>query len=258
MRCNFEVESICQATNWIKHEKTSIESIDSGGSNFTQEDVTELEVKNIRWYSIPNKIGEFFPNIDVFSIVSANLRSIEKENFMKLTLISELKLSDNEISKFNENTFEDLVNLRKLHLGNNSLVYVYEKSFSSMLSLTNIYLHYNLIEFLPKYLFRHNLKLRIIRLDHNKIVFIDERMFDYLNFVKHLDLQKNVCIDAIKAKELQTDLKEKISAKCDSDDYVFKKITDCKQILAKCKSSRGKKSVLDVKVFRIVFGDWRF
>ena len=73
---------------------------------------------------IPQKIGEFFPNLIAIWFNDCKFKEVEADDFVNMTNLVELDLAYNQLEFVHEKAFGNLKNLQILYLSNNRIIYV--------------------------------------------------------------------------------------------------------------------------------------
>lgn len=145
---------------------------------------------------LPQKIGQFFPNLVFFGVVKSNVKLLKRDNFNLMEMVKTLDLRRNLIAKLPDDVFFEMRGLRKIDLSGNLIKTLPNSAFTSSLHLMRFIANENMFELFDFEIFRQNLKLYEIHLWKNKIKAI---RFDGKKFNKlaSIDLRGNICIDEI-------------------------------------------------------------
>ena len=129
-----------------------------------------------------------------------------------------MRLSENFIKKIENQALSHLENLERFYIGRNSMSDKVFYSFELPANLLTIMLDHNSIETLNEKTFINLTRLQTINFWNNKLNHVSPKAFANLNFLKVLDLRKNVCINNIwEGKDLmaiQKQLSFSICHKC--------------------------------------------
>ena len=181
---------------------------------------------------IPNQVFRKFPNLEFLSVNGVGLRT-----FPELPHAMELKTilaNNNQISKFDANTFEyaknlmilsfrknqistidaktfiNLSHLEDLYLSDNKIAALHMNTFSPLISLQILSLSGNQLQSIDLELFQSNRQLREILLYDNKLKAIHPQSFSNMDNLFNLELHGNECID-IDFRIDEEDFQEKIN-----------------------------------------------
>lgn len=170
---------------------------------------------------LPDKVGDFFPNLQYFGVVRSSLEFIRRSNFYRMDMLKSLDLRQNKFSAIPDDAFIDLVSLRKIDLSGNLLKIIQSIVFTSMNDLSKFIANENLIDTFDSDTFRNNAKLTEIHLWRNKIKTIE---IDVKRFKKLIifDVRENVCVNSMfyLYPDVQTyvGMLREIGEKCSSTD----------------------------------------
>lgn len=157
---------------------------------------TKLLILDSNIRQLPNKISQFFPNLNTFGVVNSNLLFVKRGNFVSMETVKQLDLCRNKISTLPSDAFKDLKALRMIDLTGNEIKVLPSSAFTTLLYLMKFIINDNKIELFDFDIFRNNLRLSQIHLWGNKIKAIrfDAEKFSRLSI---MDLRGNVCINEI-------------------------------------------------------------
>ena len=108
-----------------------------------------------------------------------------------LLLLLLLLSTDNRLSTFPPDLFEDLSSLFELHLSKNGLRQIPAGGFAALTSLRSLWLTHNRLTTVPAKSFDTLRTLRILYLNENDLVSIPHGAFDSLCAVEHIYLSGN-------------------------------------------------------------------
>lgn len=86
-------------------------------------------------------------------------------------------------------------NIKSVYIWHSGLKEIHQSDLQPLFNLVVLDLWENELTTIPKGLFDHNFYLKHISFTDNKITFIDSNVFNNLNSLTNLLLDKNVCID---------------------------------------------------------------
>ena len=166
---------------------------------------------------IPNQVYRKFPNLEYLSVNSVGLRT-----FPELPHATELKVilaNNNQITKFDANTFEyarglmilsfrknqittidaktfvNLNNLEELYLSDNKIAALHMNTFGPLISLQILTMSGNQLQSIDLELFQSNRQLREVLLYDNKLKAIHPQVFSNMDKLFNLELHGNECTD---------------------------------------------------------------
>lgn len=171
---------------------------------------------NVR--SLPNNIGDFFPNLHSFGVIRSKLEFVRRKCFNRMDLIKFLDLRKNRISRVPGDAFADLVNLKKIDFSGNLIKFLPSTTFKTMPHLMKFIANENLFENFDGVTFRNNLKLEDIHFWHNSIKSITRLNLKRFRKLTVVDLRENVCIDVMfylsEDSNIFSDVQREIDGKC--------------------------------------------
>lgn len=97
---------------------------------------------------LPSDIGEKFPNLVKFRVVSSGLTIVRDFYFKDMEKLIKLDLSKNQIKTIEPEAFDDLVNLHELSLWDNKIETLDKNLFVNLVNLSTISLGKNKIKLL--------------------------------------------------------------------------------------------------------------
>jgi Leucine-rich repeat (LRR) protein len=181
--------------------------------------ISKVSLKNVQNENLPVNLAESFPNLLELSTSDTNFRIIKRENLRNLRKLETLRLENGEILKIRRDSFDDLENLRVLDLNKNLLNSLTPELFRQLRNLEDLNISENSIEeinprlfynlknlkflnadknkffSIPADAFYYNRKLKKISFSENNLRFIDKMVFNGLNEIQVVNLNKNDCID---------------------------------------------------------------
>ncbi|XP_078742043.1 immunoglobulin superfamily containing leucine-rich repeat protein 2 [Lampetra fluviatilis] len=141
-------------------------------------------------------------NITSLSLSANRLRSLSRDAFEEIPLMSSLWLSHNELVSIEKGTLAGLVQLRNLDLSNNQLADFSWEDLRNLTALQVLKLNNNNLARLPRDAFETLTDLRSLRLHHNLFATIEEGTFENLHALSHLLLYENPLRCSCKARWL--------------------------------------------------------
>ncbi|XP_014902683.1 carboxypeptidase N subunit 2 [Poecilia latipinna] len=138
-----------------------------------------LNLRGNRLTSFANKaFGGEPTNLKELNLKGNRLTELSLESLSSLT---DLTLSDNQLSSLTENLFRNLTSLERLDLSDNQLTSLPEGIFKDLLSIEVINLHNNNLTELDSKLFQDQLLLKSLYLSDNQLETLQLGLFD--NFI---------------------------------------------------------------------------
>lgn len=118
---------------------------------------------------IPTGIGEAFTNLLHLVFTPNSLRFLDRRNFIQMTKLKKLDLSNGEIQFIPEDTFWDVISLEKLSLASNQIERIPVNTLMNLRVLKSLDLSSNKLTHLDKGLFEHNKELTAVHFGSNKL-----------------------------------------------------------------------------------------
>ncbi|EGD79906.1 serine/threonine protein kinase [Salpingoeca rosetta] len=199
-------------TIWI-HDSVLLREV--GTSWFAlKHELVDLELDNNALTSVPDVSG-IVTTLKTLSLHGNRIRRINNDTFTGLTLIQQLFLGENLISKIEAQAFDDLTQLQLLTLFANDISAIPSGLFHGLTSLTQLELQQNpitkldpdmfaeltmldhlnlehtLLAQLPATLFRSTTRLTSLALGNNFITSLDETVFSGLSLLEELRIFDN-------------------------------------------------------------------
>ncbi|XP_052833937.1 decorin-like isoform X2 [Octopus bimaculoides] len=138
--------------------------------------------------SVPQNISG---TVEYFYLSNNKITKIEDESFRNLLSLESLQLDNNEISNIEKESLKHLSNLEQLYLQNNTISNIEHGTFQGLNSLQILRLCNNSISKIEKETFVNLPELYEIRLSDNKISKIEKESFVNLPKLKEIDLSSN-------------------------------------------------------------------
>lgn len=111
-------------------------------------------------------------------------------------------------------------NLKIIDFRKNKIQIIHRSDLRPFRKLIMLYMAHNRIEILVEGLFDFNLDLLYINFDFNDLFMINENVFEKLKQLEHLNLEHNICIDALaRNRSMVITIMQTISQKCKRSDY---------------------------------------
>jgi hypothetical protein len=124
-------------------EITKLVGAHSHGKNDDDVKFFQTIVSQVKYF--PEGLTNFFKNLEVIEIKSANLMEIGKEDFQQFgDKLRMLWLAGNNLKKIDVDLFEFNKNLEKIGLDSNKIEKINEKAFESLKNLQSLFLRWNL------------------------------------------------------------------------------------------------------------------
>jgi Leucine-rich repeat (LRR) protein len=119
------------------------------------------------------------------------ITSLEKDSFVSLTELEELYIYNCGLETIELGAFNGLTELRRLSIWNNEISEITPGTFENMNSLENLGLMNNRLEHLDSNVFKELFKLKRLTLSGNQLQYLNPDMFLGLPNLKQLDLKEN-------------------------------------------------------------------
>lgn len=157
-----------------------------------------LEIIGSDLEKLEDNIFSSVPHIISLSLSKNEIKEISKDAFQGLENLKFLYLDNNEIFRIFPGTFDHLENLEVLDLSGNKLQILDKEIFARNLNLKRINLNDNRLMILEDSIFsKNNTKLEQLLINNNKITAVAPKVFEDLQELKRIELQKNICIDDV-------------------------------------------------------------
>lgn len=201
-------------------------------------------------------IAPNFPNLKVFRIRLAEIKTISKDYFKSLKELYYLKLDTNKLQQIAEDSFDDLEQLEELSLKFNLIGNIHRDTFKNLKLLKRLQLSGNKLITLRAGLFRNNKNMEEIYLNRNQLTYLPPNLFDELTKARVIDVSENICVD-LKLQidyDNQTDQLTKSLNEC----FEFFEALPMDKLKLKAKQAKLKARFFDDFLFKIFFGIWTF
>ena len=177
-------------------ENYSVNCVDSKCDQFPldlivdHDSVTSIDVSFNTITSVPNLV---YPKLTYLDMSNNAITKLEEDTFKGCPELKYLNLTFNVLSEITSDTFSmDLSKTQHLNLSHNRISYVGETSFMFMHALTTLDLRSNnLVSLLDEALFGIS-SLEILHLENNQITKIDQDSFGTLGSLEYLSLRSNM------------------------------------------------------------------
>jgi Leucine-rich repeat (LRR) protein len=179
--------------------------------DFNNDDSTTRDV-----YFIPSGIGDVFPSLRILYIQLCKLTRLSRKNFKRMSVLSTISLSDNQIHFIDEDTFYEVPQLYSLRINGNHLKSLPSSIFMNSICLQHFICDTNFFETFDGNLLRNNPSLVSINLEENQLRSIKINLKSFSNLQK-VNLRNNICINAFVEKgssETILQVQEKINKSC--------------------------------------------
>ncbi len=120
-----------------------------------------------------------------------NISTLTASDFSNLTSVKKLHLVDNNLETLATDLFDELTALEELYLGRNRLTTLPENLFANVSTLRKISLRENIISTLPANLFSNPSPLKELYLTHNDLTSVNGATFSGLAALEKLALNQN-------------------------------------------------------------------
>lgn len=146
---------------------------------------------NARLATIPTKAFLFIKDLKSFSVTYGNVEKIHSFAFGNLTLLTELRLSKNQIINLEEFAFAHLPNLTEIILDDNRIAELHVNVFVNVPNLQRLYVTQNNLSFIEEGAFKYLANLLELELQQNYLNVLTKETFTGLSGLKKLDLSQN-------------------------------------------------------------------
>ena len=130
-------------------------------------------------------------NLEYLDLHKNELRELDADLFLHLSLLKELYLDSNMLQRLPPNIFHTLTSLRYLNLDKNDLKELDADLFLPLSLLKDLWLNYNILQRLPSNIFQNLTNLQYLFLNKNELGELDTDMFLHLSMLKLLLLGNN-------------------------------------------------------------------
>lgn len=146
-------------------------------------------------FYIPSKLFETLPQLVQLVVEKSQLKALAKPDFRGMTLLTEIKIDQNNISEIEEGVFDEVPQLVYLSLAYNNILSLPSRAFAMLTNLKTLVLSGNhLLKFTASQLPRRNVIIDL-QLQENQLEFIESKLFRWLRKVETIDLSNNTCVD---------------------------------------------------------------
>ncbi|CAD5206349.1 unnamed protein product [Bursaphelenchus okinawaensis] len=152
------------------------------------DDNKDVACRNVNLGSIPMFLN---PELRRLHLIDCAVTEPDAMTLRIYEDLEELDLSGNNISKLDNEAFDQLQNLRTLRLSRNRLSDLDRTLFAGLVKLETLDLSQNVIKSLQPQVFVHIQELRHLNLSKNELLELDSMVFAGLEHVKTLDLSFN-------------------------------------------------------------------
>ena len=135
--------------------------------------------------------SESLAGIDILSVYSTSLATLQAGDFDGLDGLVGLELFDNQLTALPDGVFDGLTGLEHLYLNDNQLTALPDGVFDGMSSLRKLYLFGNQLTALPDGVFDDLSSLQKLYLWNNKLTSLPDGVFDGLSNLQELLLNDN-------------------------------------------------------------------
>ena len=130
-------------------------------------------------------------NLEYLDLHKNELRELDADLFLHLSLLKELYLDSNMLQRLPPNIFHTLTSLRYLNLDKNDLKELDADLVLPLSLLKDLWLNYNILQRLPSNIFQNLTNLQYLFLNKNELGELDTDMFLHLSMLKLLLLGNN-------------------------------------------------------------------
>lgn len=161
-------------------------------TNFSSE-IRSIDFSDQILYSLPNDVFSRanLGDLQKIKLVNCQLQEINVNAFRNMTLLIELDMNKNSITKLYSNTFRTNPRLRILYLNENNIERLEDGLFYNLTYLQKVELVHNKISYIGLNAFGNNVKLQHILLDDNKLVNLSKAFTEKFDKIGYISLQEN-------------------------------------------------------------------
>lgn len=162
-------------------------------------DVNDVIIMKQTAKFLPKGIGALFVYLRQFEVILSKLESIEKNDFIQMIYLQDLRLDQNEIEVIPHDAFWLLKNLRWLSLSGNKIQLLNDRLTLKLLKLMWITVDDNFIEFLDSRALQVNKNLELLSIRNNKLIQVNFN-FNHFNSLAFVDFSMNFCVNTVARK----------------------------------------------------------
>ncbi|KAG5669370.1 hypothetical protein PVAND_017257 [Polypedilum vanderplanki] len=135
--------------------------------------------------------------LEYLNLSENNLKILNPRIFLALRNLKYFHVSKNQLTSLTAHVFENLVNLKHFILNENYIKSFPSGIFDRLTNLSIIDTHNNQFTTFDENIFKNNFKLEGIYLWNNKITKLSYKLFENKEFLKRVDLSRNICINLL-------------------------------------------------------------
>ncbi|KRT85853.1 Immunoglobulin [Oryctes borbonicus] len=130
-------------------------------------------------------------DVHKLKLVNCNLHDVNYKAFEGLSLLIELDLSDNKLTKLNADVFKSNSKLRIVFLSNNEVEYLPDGLFGDKTHLQKVHLNNNKLSNISGSVFGENCSVNLIDLSNNRLKTLDGHFLDNFSRLTSITLEGN-------------------------------------------------------------------
>ncbi|XP_037031008.1 leucine-rich repeat-containing protein 15-like [Bradysia coprophila] len=153
--------------------------------------LNRLEIRGVGLKSVRAGQLAAFERISELDVSDNQISELDAESFKELRDLEFIKLHNNEIEILPLGIFDSNQKLYYIQLNDNKLKEIHVDTFHQHPDLNFLYLRNNQIEVLSATVFRNNNKMHLIHLDHNRLKALHNDTFKGLKDLRFLELNEN-------------------------------------------------------------------
>ncbi len=158
--------------------------------------ITHIIFTGCSVFAPPPEIFLKFGNAKKLTIIDQNIQEIQLKTFQNATLLEELDIHQNKLTRLDGHVFEGASNLTNLFLYEGNIREVDVNAFKELRTLETLWLHDNSIQYLHVDTFSSNPELTDLRLNGNNLLYLNFEMFSRRGSkLSLLDLRDNLCVN---------------------------------------------------------------
>ena len=152
----------------------------------------EVTYKQCSYNVSENHTALMLIRTEVLDLSDNNIIKIGDRTFEGVATVTDLDLSRNKLSTLNADAMLGLTNLKFLKFDSNQISVLHTESFLQLVNLKRLFFTSNILNTLPEHIFQNLNKLSALELDENQIMEVNADVFQGLGKLKKLKLNGNL------------------------------------------------------------------
>ena len=198
-KCNADWSATCSSgctCKWADGKKVA-ECPNAGFTTIPENLSPEIQVLDLRGNQLGALVSRSFSSVGLVNLQriflrNCSLHSVDKNAFDELTIMIEVDLSHNRLTRIHPDTFASNGKLRTLSLSHNPLEKLEAHQFPPLPLLRQLELVNCNLQVIDRKAFMHLGLLQTLRLSGNRFTTLKSDIFQPLNKLKSLDLQVTI------------------------------------------------------------------